>query len=245
MSDLTTNFNAKGEDLPKPCMSNATIISTDWLTNTILKLKIKPDNYVAYHAGQYLKINLDKDCLFYSIANAPDPAEGYELHIKKSSDNAKNIALMDHLLSNMRVLIESPFGNCHIANLDPTKPILFIAAGTGFAPIKAMIEQLIVNKDQRHFELYWAARMQQDLYMDFLVKTWREKDVQFDYFSYLSEANQNSLVSVILDRHVDDILQWQIIMSGPFEMIYNLRDALLLHGVSRDNIFSDAFEYKE
>jgi len=213
------------------------------LTDSILQLILTPEDYIDYEAGQYLQILQGNEAFSYSIANAPLGSHSYELHIRHSRDNPYNQALLTDIKHQGKVQIQLPFGDCHLNRMQP-KPILFIAGGTGFAPIKAIIEQLLATGELRPFELIWGARSQSDLYMDELVTHWQHHVPQFQYFSLLSETSQETLASTALARHQHDLNDWQVVISGPFDMVYNTRDLLVEHGALRENLFSDAFSFE-
>ena len=222
----------------------AKIDSITPLTDSILQVILAPDEYVDYQAGQYLQIISTKEEFSYSIANAPLVSHKYELHIRHTRDNPYNQGLLADLKQSGKAKIRLPLGDCHLSRLDPKKPILFIAGGTGFAPIKAMIEQLLANGDSRAFELFWGARLQNDLYLDDAVTHWQNHVAHFQYFSLLSQVSKESLASMVLSRHADTLNQWQTVISGPFDMVYNTRDILISRGAERDNLFSDAFSFE-
>lgn len=214
------------------------------LTDSILQVILAPGRYVDYQAGQYLQILSNGEELSYSIANAPLGSHKYELHIRHSQDNTSNQQLLAEIKKRGAVTIRLPLGDCHLDKLQANKPILFIAGGTGFAPIQAMIEQLLASGDKRSFELFWGARSQSDLYMDEKVRQWQAHVEHFRYFSLLSNTSKETLASVILDHHQNDLKQWQIVIGGPFDMVYAIRDALLAQGVSSAQLFSDAFSFE-
>ena len=211
------------------------------LTNSILQLILKPDIYVDYQAGQYLQIIYENEAFSYSIANAPLGSHRYELHIRHARDNPYNQPLFAEIKRQGVVTLRLPMGECNVSRLHLDKPILFIAGGTGFAPIKAMIEQLLADGESRPFELFWGARSQSDLYMDNQVLQWQAHVSHFKYFSLLSENSQMTLVDKVMEHHALDINDWQIVVSGPFDMAYSIRDALVAQGVMFENLFSDAF----
>jgi len=211
------------------------------LTETILQLILTPETYIDYQAGQYLQILSKKNAYCYSIANAPLGLKKYELHIRQDRTNSSTQTLLDKIKQEHTAQICLPFGNCDISHLQKNKPILFIAGGTGFAPIKAMIEQLLATGETRPFELFWGARSQSDLYMDNLVRLWQQRVSHFQYFSQLSTNNQATLGSNVLTRHQTDLKDWQVVIAGPFDMAYSTRDELVAHGALEANIFSDAF----
>ncbi|AUH71446.1 NAD(P)H-flavin reductase [Legionella sainthelensi] len=214
------------------------------LTDSIMSLSLAPERYVDYQAGQYLQIVFDQDAFSYSIANAPLGSHKYELHIRHSPENPYTQRLFAHIKEHGVVNIRLPFGVCSIEHLDAQRPIIFIAGGTGFAPVKAMIEQLLATSDTRPFELFWGARLQSDLYLDEKVNSWNTHVSRFNYFSSVSDDNSKPLASLVLDRHPHDLNQWQIVISGPFDMVYSTRDALVNKGVSPEHLFSDAFSFE-
>ena len=219
----------------------ARVVSITPLTNSIMQLILKPDVYIDYQAGQYLQIIHDKEAFSYSIANAPLGSHQYELHIRHSKDNPYNQPLFAEIKRLGVVTIQLPMGDCNVSRLHPKKPILCIAGGTGFAPIKAMIEQLLADGESRPVELFWSARSQSDLYMDDKVLYWQSHLKHFSYFSLLSESNSMTLADMVLERHALDLHQWQIVISGPFDMAFSIRDTLVANGGLPENMFSDAF----
>lgn len=225
--------------------TKATVVQMNPLTDTILQLVLAPEDYIDYTAGQYLQLLLGDAELCYSIANAPLGLRQYELHIRHRCDNPADQRLLDEIKQKGVLTLRAPFGECHFRHLDPIKPILFIAAGTGFAPVHAMIEQLLVWGEARRFELIWNARTQSDLYLDEKVKQWQNHVHQFQYLSLLSSKDKQTPASLVLSRHAADLQDWQMVISGPFDLVYQTRDQLVAHGVSLDNLYSDAFQFED
>lgn len=224
---------------------SARIESITPLTDTILQVILLPERYVDYQAGQYLQILSGGEELSYSIANAPLGSCKYELHIRHSQGNASNQRLLAEIRQHGVVTIRLPLGDCHLDKLQTTRPILFIAGGTGFAPIKAMIEQLLASGDKRSFELFWGARSQSDLYLDEKVIQWQAHVERFRYFSLLSNTNKETLISKVLEHHPNDLSKWQVVIGGPFDMVYTIRDFLVAAGLPRTQQFADAFSFEE
>lgn len=214
------------------------------LTESIIRLVLEPEHYQPYQAGQYLNIIVGSEELSFSIANAPLGAHQYELHIRHNPHFSNSVELFKGIQTSGAVQIKLPFGTCSIDKIDANKPIIFIAGGTGFAQTKAFIEYLLANDDPRPFELYWGARSQADLYLEEQVKTWALHVQRFYYYPIISDSKQDNLASKVIGKHKKDIFQWQIILSGPFDMVYSARDLLLHHGVSKNNLYSDAFQFE-
>jgi CDP-4-dehydro-6-deoxyglucose reductase len=209
-----------------------------------MRLVLAPQEFVEYQAGQYLKILFGDEEFSYSIANAPLGSHKYELHIRHSLDNPYNQRLFEHIKEQGSVTLSLPYGECSITHLEPKLPILFIAGGTGFAPVKAMIEQLLATADARPFELFWGARSQSDLYMDEKVKNWEAHISHFTYSSLIDKENKKTLLSSIIKKYPKNLKQRQIVISGPFDMVYSIRDALIKHEVPEAQLFSDAFSFE-
>lgn len=216
------------------------------LTDSILQIILTPEVYIDYTAGQYLQILSSGAAFSYSIANAPLGSHKYELHIRHSLDNPATKTMLEEIKKKGEVILRLPQGDCHINRLHKNKPIIFIAAGTGFAPIKAMIEQLLADGYPRVFELYWGARSQSDLYLDELVMNWQKHVSHFRFFSRLSSvAKEETLPAMVRSQHFLDLADWQIVLGGPFDMVYATRDALVAAGAKKENLFSDAFSFEE
>ncbi|VEG91542.1 NAD(P)H-flavin reductase [Legionella spiritensis] len=214
------------------------------LTDSIIELILAPQTYVDYQAGQYLKIHSGEEHFSYSIANAPLGSHKYELHIRHDPVNPYNQPLFDEIKRQGEVLLSLPYGDCHINQLDRNKPILFIAGGTGFAPVKAIIEQLLATGDTRYFALYWGARSQSDLYMDEKVMQWQAHVSRFRYVSLLPRHNKETLAALVIADYQERLLDHQVVLGGPFDMVYATRDALIRYGVPRSSLFSDAFSFE-
>jgi CDP-4-dehydro-6-deoxyglucose reductase len=211
------------------------------LTDSILQVILAPNRYIDYKAGQYLQIMLGEDAMCYSIANAPLGSRKYELHIRHHRDNAHNQALLAEMKNKGTLNLRVPLGQCHVGGLSCDKPILFIAGGTGFAPIKAMIEHLLAQGSPPPIELYWGARSQSDLYMDEKVVRWQTHLPRFHYFHELFDAANIDLVPNVLVQHPADLLNWQIVIAGSFDMAHEARNHFIAHGAQEDHLFSDAF----
>lgn len=223
----------------------ATIISMQPLTDSILQLVVSPETYVPYEAGQYLQWINDGEAFCYSIANAPLGTHQYELHIRHGRDNHDAMRLLAKLKQDGSMMIRLPFGDCHIKRLSVKKPILFIASGTGFAPVNAMMEQLLMgDAGPRRFELYWGARSQSDLYMDDKVMRWHRHVPDFSHLSLLPQARTETLIADVLARHEADVSEWQWVICGPFDLAYTLRDTLVERGFSSVDLFSDSFSFE-
>lgn len=222
----------------------AHIQSVNPFSQTILQVFLKPEEYVPYIAGQYLQVRTKHHQNFFSIANAPLGNECYELHIRHDANNPSSQELLDTIKNQKTLDIQLPFGTCHLDAI-PHQPLIFIAGGTGFSPIKAMIEQLLFNQDPRDFECYWGAKDKCDLYLEETLIDWQKHVQNFKHLEVVSGKDSYHLLQHYLNRHSKNKDTHQIIISGPFDMVYKYRDELIKASISTQNIFSDAFEFEK
>lgn len=224
----------------------ARIDSIHPLTDTVLQVMLVPESFIAYQPGQYLQIICQDEAMSYSIANGPLGSGKYELHIRHSRDNAANQALLHDIKTKGSLTIQLPFGDCYLSRLEKEKSIVFIAAGTGFAPVKAMIEQLLMDADPRSFALFWLSRSQSDLYMDNMVATWQSHVKHFRYYPLISGDTIHKLADLFKKIHqANHAANQQWVISGPFDMVYSLRDMLVAQGISPGTIYADAFSFEQ
>lgn len=223
------------------------IVSIQPLTDSVLQVMVALDESFEYEAGQYIEIIADDgQRLAYSIANAPLGANALELHIGHAKDNPYSIKLLEMIRREKHVTFTGPHGDCGVHCLLSDKPIVLVAGGTGFAPIKAIIEQLLADSDQRVLDVYWGAKSLSDLYAEDRLKYWDQHIAHFSYTPLVSARgdDKRSLSKLITDTYGDRLSQHQFILAGPFDMVFAMRDAFLAQGLPKQQMFSDAFAYE-
>lgn len=218
----------------------ATVTDTHWLTPNTLCVTLEPETYIPYEAGQYLAILVEGNPVYFSIANAPN-LKNYQLHIRIHPTHETITALLTLLQTPNTVHLLPPQGQCHLKALS-SDPIIFIAGGTGIAPIIAMIETLITTKDTREFSLYWGVKTKADAYFNDALIAW-QKQKSFDYFCYDEAPSLLPLMKQLTTQHAHLWTNKNIVIQGPFKMVFSLTKYLLNAGVKRHNLFSDAFEF--
>jgi len=153
-----------------------------------LQIKLPANEKLVFLAGQYIDFLLkDGSRRSFSIANAPHDAELIELHVRHVAGGQ----FTDHVFGKMkeRVILrcEGPLGTFFLRE-ESTKPIVFVASGTGFAPIKAVIEHMFHKSIARPATLYWGGRRPKDLYMNALAESWAAEHPDFRYVRVISDA---------------------------------------------------------
>src|SRR5205809_3830560 len=138
----------------------------------ILYLKLPAGERLQFLAGQYIDILLkDGKRRSFSMANAPHDDQFLQLHVRKSPGGAFSHLVFDVLKERAILRFEGPLGTFYMRE-DSDKPMIFVAGGTGFAPVKAQIEHLLHHGDDRPMILYWGARAKKDLYLPELPAKW-------------------------------------------------------------------------
>ena len=173
-----------------PCRVNS--INKPSSDVVILKLQLPAAERFQFLAGQYLEFLLkDGQRRAYSIANAPEQEGPLELHIRHLPGGLFTdfvFGAVTPALKEKDILrFEGPLGSFFLRE-DSKKPIIFVAAGTGFAPIKSIIEQMRAKKIQRPIHLYWGGRRPGDLYLNDICKAWEKEISDFKYIPVISDA---------------------------------------------------------
>ncbi|PIR09897.1 MAG: CDP-6-deoxy-delta-3,4-glucoseen reductase, partial [Gallionellaceae bacterium CG11_big_fil_rev_8_21_14_0_20_60_62] len=145
----------------------------------VLSLKLPANERLQFLAGQYIDI-LQKDDKprSFSLANAPHDDAFLELHVR----NIAGGTFTEHVFNRMKerdiLRIKGPLGTFFLRE-DSEKPVIFVASGTGFAPVKAIIEHAlkIGFKPEMHF--YWGVRKVSDLYMPDKIREWEAAGIKF------------------------------------------------------------------
>lgn len=212
----------------------------------VLKIAPAPGINFAFEPGQYLDLTI-KGCdpRSYSMANL-DSEGVVELHVRKKPDGAVSPVIVDELKPKTIVTIEGPFGTFYVR--DSERPVVMIASGTGFAPIKSMMQALIAKGNRRPIALYWGGRCKQDLYMDTLCQQWAEENSWFSYTPVLSESIDEAWsgrIGFVHQAVVDDrpdLSAYEVYVCGaPIVVSSAKRDCVELCGLNPDHFFSDAF----
>jgi CDP-4-dehydro-6-deoxyglucose reductase, E3 len=233
----------------------------------IVKLQLPAAEKLAFKAGQYLEFILkDGSRRAYSMANAAHslaeiPLNQIELHIRHTLGGLFTDALFGVEGSQLTikekdiVRIEVPHGTFYLRDADLDKPnqaMVMLASGTGFAPIKAMIEYSLVMGYTRPIYFYWGGRQLHDLYAHDLALSWAAQHAHIQYIPVLSEASSESnwqgrtgLVHQAVMSDYPDLSLYQVYACGaPIVVSSAQRDFTAQCGLPSDAFFADSFTSK-
>ena len=224
------------------------------LTHDIMKIQLKlPETErLQFLAGQYLEFLLkDGKRRAFSIANAPHDDGNIELHIRHVPDGQFGDYVFEGLEEKTLLRIEGPFGNYFLRE-DTDRPIILVGGGTGFAPLKGMLEHAFYVGLETPIHLFCGVRALRDLYMDDMVKQWIETNNNLKYTPVLSEPKTEDgwqgKTGYVHDSIVEaypDLSGYDVYLSGPPPMVKAGMDAFYKHGLPESQIFSDSFEYSD
>lgn len=224
------------------------------LTHDVMKLQLKlPETErLQFMAGQYLEFLLkDGKRRAFSIANAPHDDDYIELHIRHVPDGQFGDFVFDGLKEKALMRIEGPLGSYFLRE-DSQRPIILVGGGTGFAPLKGMLEHAFYIKLDRPIHLFCGVRAKRDLYMDEMVKQWQKQHDNLKYTPVLSDPQatdnwqgETGYVHESVVKHYPDLSGFDVYLSGPPPMVKAGMDSFYEHGLPETQIYSDSFEYSD
>lgn len=145
----------------------------------VLQLELPMGERLRFMAGQHVVIlTKDQKQRNFSLANAPHDDGLLELHIRRVEGGAFTQHVFDGMQERDILRIKGPLGELRLRE-DSDKPIVFVADGTGFAPLRAMIEHALHIGLQRPMHFYWGGGRPTDLYMLEEARQWEERGVGF------------------------------------------------------------------
>jgi CDP-4-dehydro-6-deoxyglucose reductase len=209
-----------------------------------LHLKLPANEKLVFLAGQYIEFLLkDGTRRSFSMANAPHDAELIQLHVRHVAGGQ----FTDHVFGKMKerdiLRCEGPLGTFFLRE-DSDKPIVLVASGTGFAPIKAVIEHALHKGIQRQMTLYWGGRRPKDLYMNDLATSW-----PFRYVPVISDAlpednwtGRTGFVHHAVMQDMPDLSRCQVYACGvPIMVDSARRDFIAQCKLPEDEFYADSF----
>ena len=217
-----------------------------------LKLQLPAADTFGYHAGQYVDFLLrDGARRSYSMANAPHTqtgAPGIELHIRHMPGGKFTDQVFGTMKEKDILRIEGPFGSFYLRE-DSAKPMVLLASGTGFAPIKALIEHMRFKGITRPAVLYWGGRRPADLYEDAWIQSQLADMPQLRYVPVVSDAlpedqwtGRTGFVHRAVLQDLPDLSGHQVYACGAPIVVDSARaDFVKLAGLPDDEFYADSF----
>ena len=219
-------------------------------------LRLPSVERLRFHAGQYLDVLLESGRRrSFSIASPPHDSELIELHVRRVAGGGFTERLFagsgpDHagLAVGSLLRIEGPVGQ--FTYREGPGPMLMIAGGTGFAPLKSMLRHVLETGIRRELHLYWGARQRRDVYEEAQVLEWASRNPQLRFAAVLSEASAaeaaHTRVGLVHEAVLADhpaLCGCEVYAAGPPAMIEAIRASFPRHGLPTDRLYFDSFDY--
>ncbi len=242
---------ALGEVRPEPAVVTAQMVAQvsakELAAPDVSIIKMQTEQALPYQAGQYLNILLaDGQQRSYSMASAAG-SQQLELHIRHMPGGVFTDHVFAALSVNDMLKLDGPHGNFYLR--PGQAPIILVASGTGFAPIKAMVESAVAAGNTRTMQLYWGGRQRQDIYMWDLCQSWSEQWPWFSFVPVLSAATVSDnwhgrtgwVHQAVMQDHAD-LSQHEVYVCGaPFMVDAARNDFTTLCRLRAESFFADAF----
>ncbi len=216
-----------------------------------LFLKVPQNQQFNFLAGQYIDILLrDGRHRSYSIANPPHDNETIQLHIRHVANGAFSDFVFSDLKEKAILRFKGPLGTFFLREENEDQNIIFMAGGTGFAPIKGLMEHLFTTHQKQNIYLYWGVQAKRDLYLPDLPEKWCQQHPNLKFIPVLSESlpedNWNGRTGYVTQAIADDfkdLSAYSIYAAGPPVMIESGKDLLYPKGLREDHYYYDSFEF--
>jgi CDP-4-dehydro-6-deoxyglucose reductase len=215
-------------------------------------LRLPAVEHMPFRPGQYLDFILSGGRRrSFSIANAPTDGPLLEVHVRRASTSGFTGQLFESMHAGTLLRVEGPLGQFWLRT-ESSRAALMIGGGTGYAPLRAMLRQLLATGDRRPIELYWGARTSQDLYEHTWLKNVEFVRGGFAYRPVLSQPDLDEdpwrgrtgfVHEAALADHADDLARYDVYASGPPAMVEAIRPEFIARGLPREQLFFDSFDY--
>ena len=209
----------------------------------VLNLRLPPDSNFQYLPGQYIDLMWKGHRRSYSIANAECGENGIELHVRRVPGGVFSQLLFEELKPQALLRLHGPHGTFFVREND--SPILFLAGGTGFAPVKAMVQKLLEDETQRRIHIYWGISEAGLLY-DNCADQWQKDHENITFTPVLSCSDvkwtgRQGLVHQAVLQDIKDLSGFEVYACGSVDMITAAKSDFLNKGLDEHSFFADAF----
>jgi CDP-4-dehydro-6-deoxyglucose reductase, E3 len=212
-------------------------------------LRLPSVESLPFQPGQYLDVLLeDGGRRSFSIASPPHDSALLELHARLVAGGGFTERLFKEMRAGALLRIEGPIGQ--FVYRSATRPLILIAGGTGFAPLKSMLRHMLERGVEREIYFYWGARASVDLYEEALLLDWARKFPFFRFTAVLSHASAADahgrllgfVHEAVLAEH-PDLSGFDIYAAGPPALIEAIRRSFPQQGARADGLYFDSFDF--
>ncbi|MBS1143904.1 MAG: CDP-6-deoxy-delta-3,4-glucoseen reductase [Proteobacteria bacterium] len=215
-----------------------------------MHLRLPASERFQFLAGQYIDFLLkDGKKRSYSLASAPEDDGPLQLQIRHVPGGLFTEQVFSTLKLRDILRFNGPHGSFYLRE-DSAKPVILLAGGTGFAPVKSIVEHAIAKGMTRPMFIYWGAKARIDLYQHALPEKWAAEHTHIRYVPVLSEpaagddwAGRTGFVHQAVLADFADLSAYQVYACGSPLMIDAARRDFVAQGLPEEEFFSDAFTF--
>lgn len=214
-----------------------------------IRLRATEGDLFEFKGGQYIFLIMpDGNRVPLSIASAPEQRDYIELHIRLMAEGGLVSEMLALFTSGVVFQIEGPHGRCYLNDGD--NDVVIIAGGTGFSPMKSMVESALMRGVRRNFSLYLGAQKSHEIYQTPLVEDLVNNNNNFDFIPVVGEPDDQWQGEVgfphqVALNHLEDkAASCEFYISGSEAMVVNVYKALTDAGVASEQVHSDILDIK-
>lgn len=214
-----------------------------------IRFQLDDGSHLQFKGGQYIVLHMPDDIRVpLSIASAPEENAFIELHIRLIEGHSLAQDMI-HLFSTANSFrIEGPCGDCFLR--DSNRDLVIIAGGTGFSPMKSLIESAFFQQSKRQIQLFLGAQKNTDLYHHALIKQWEKENSNFSYIPVISGDDKSWQGEigfphrVAINANKQTLATKDFYLSGSEPMVISVYQDLIASGVDKSHIQSDILSIK-
>ncbi len=214
---------------------------------SVLQLRLPAGQRARFKAGQYLQVALpDGSRRSYSMANPPHESDMLQLHVCHVP-GGRFTQILPQLKAGDLLQVELPFGSFELRE-DSVAPMVCVVGGTGFAPVKSLVDDILKKGVQRPVTLIWGGRNRAGLYLMSAVERWKKAMPDFTFIAALEDAEEASALGGFHGR-VDDAVRVnvpalkgrEVYCCGSPAMVAAVKSACVECGLDPHHFFNDVF----
>jgi CDP-4-dehydro-6-deoxyglucose reductase, E3 len=223
------------------------VIAIEHRTRAIVEVWLQPmDQPMDYRPGEYVLLEDSMRQIpprSYSIANAPRPDGLVSLLITRVADGTTSVWVHDQLRRGDEVTVTGPYGT-FVADPASTAPCLYLAAGSGLAPIRALIEAGLEAMPQRPLTLIFSARTEADVLDRERFSLWQTRYPHFRFIRTLTRGPgpaPRGRVPHVLGTLCSGVERCEVFVAGAPGFVGACALAAEAHGARREHVRTEQF----
>ena len=227
--------------------TDAELIELERLSDEIMRVILRPSKDYHYYAGQFLNIKNSAGIVrSYSLASLPQLGGDLELHMQYMAGGKMTEWLFNDAAAGDRFEVSEAQGDCFYTSGRPDQSILFVATGSGLAPIYGVIRDALLQGHSGPMHLFHGSRHISHIYLQDELRDLAEKHKNFQYSPCLTAAEQvdgyyhQRANEAALDTY-SDLKSWRVFACGHPDMVKDFKKKAFLAGASLSDIHIDAF----